>query len=151
MCINLSALHIAPEWLLLKIVPIILTMINLEKQIDYWIAGSESNLETSAVLFDNAKSIEALFFCHLAVEKMLKALVVKVTMEIPPRTHDLFRLTEISGLQLPENDISLCQVLMRYQLEGRYPDYHPLIPDMLKTAAFISDTKNLVEWIRKML
>jgi HEPN domain-containing protein len=126
-------------------------MINLEKQLNYWILGSESNLETSMVLFDNVKSIEALFFCHLAVEKILKAMVVKVTAEIPPRTHDLFRLAEIANLEFSDSQTSLCQVLMRYQLEGRYPDYQPLLPDNLKVAGYIADTKIFVEWIRKML
>jgi HEPN domain-containing protein len=144
-------LYIARDWLLLKIVRINLVMINLEKQIDYWIKGSESNLETSVVLFDNAKSIESLFFCHLAVEKMLKALVVKVTAEIPPRTHDLFRLAEIADLKFSESHISLCQVLMRYQLEGRYPDYQPVTPDKKTALTFLSETKTMVEWIKEKL
>jgi HEPN domain-containing protein len=126
-------------------------MINIDRQIEYWRSGSESNLETSAVLFANAKTVEGLFFCHLAVEKMIKALVVKETADIPPRTHDLFRLAEIAGVQLSDSFIALCQVLMRYQLEGRYPDYQPVNPDKRTALTFLSETKILIEWIRKKL
>ena len=128
-----------------------LVMINLDKQIEYWRSGSESNLETSVVLFANAKTIEGLFFCHLPVEKMLKALVVKGTAEIPPRTHDLFRLAEIAGIQLSESYVALCQVLMRYQLEGRYPDYKPVNPHKKTALTFLSETKTLIEWIKEKL
>jgi HEPN domain-containing protein len=108
-------------------------------------------VEASVVLFANGKTIEGLFFCHLAAEKMLKALVVKETAEIPPRTHDLFKLAEIAAVQLSEGHIVLCQVLMRYQLEGRYPVYRPVNPDKKTALAFLSETKTLVEWIKEKL
>jgi len=41
------------------------------------------------------------FFCHLALEKMLKAHVVEVTQSIPARTHDLIYLVKKSELSLP--------------------------------------------------
>ncbi len=60
--------------------------------------------------------------CHLSVEKLLKALVVKVTNYYPPKTHNLLRLAEIAKLELKDEDTQLLQKLNQFQLDTRYPD-----------------------------
>jgi len=47
----------------------------------------EGNLETAQIIFDSGKNYHhCLFFCHLILEKALKANVVKATGKIPPRS-----------------------------------------------------------------
>ena len=63
-----------------------------------------------------------LFFAHLAIEKMLKAHVTRQTKDVPPRTHNLIRLSEIAGLKLNPEQEQFLRKFGVYQLEGRYPD-----------------------------
>ncbi|NBC82500.1 MAG: HEPN domain-containing protein [Bacteroidetes bacterium] len=124
---------------------------NIDKQIKYWIDSSVSDLESAKILLDNGKYLHGLFWCHLSIEKAIKAHVVKYTKEIPPRSHDLLYLLKKSDLQLPEQQIEFLGLLMPFQLEGRYPDYNPRIPSVEMVNSIFSQTKTLQEWIRKKL
>jgi len=46
--------------------------------------------------------IYVLFMCHLAVEKLLKALYESISGKVPPKTHNLIYLTKAVNLELPE-------------------------------------------------
>ena len=126
-------------------------MIDMVKQIDYWKTGSLSDIETADILIDKKKYREGLFFCHLSMEKMLKALYVKRKNDIPPKTHNLFQLSESIDLKTDENTSEFFGILMNYQLEGRYPDYNPQIPDEKKVKMYLSQTKDTQKWLIKML
>ena len=97
------------------------------KQIDYWKNGAVNDLETAELLISGKKYIEGLFFCHLTIEKIFKALVVGKTNQLAPKTHNLNYLYELSGVKASDEDTSFLSVLMKYQLEGRYPDYNPKV------------------------
>jgi len=51
--------------------------INIQKLIKYWNDGALEDIDTAKMLMKSGKGKEALFFPHLAMEKALKALVVK--------------------------------------------------------------------------
>ena len=82
---------------------------------------------------------------------MLKALYVKTKNDIPPKTHNLFQLSESIDLKMDENNSDFFGILMNYQLEGRYPDSNPLIPDEVKVKKYLTKTKDMQEWLIKML
>lgn len=126
-------------------------MINIEKQIEYWQSGSQNDFETAQILLENGKYIHGLFFCHLSVEKLVKALIVKFSAQIPPKSHDLFYLSKLAGIELPEKQEQTAQILMKYQLEGRYPEYYPKTPDKLQLNHHYEQTKELLTWLRKKL
>ena len=126
-------------------------MINITKQIEYWQHSALSNIETAEILVESRKYIEGMFFCHLSVEKILKALVVKETENIPPKTHDLFHLVSIAKIDVLENQSEFMQILMKYQLEGRYPEYYPKAPSPEKINEYINETKILLQCFSKML
>jgi len=48
-------------------------MLDINKQIDYWTKGAFSDIETAELLLKGKKYVGSLFFCHLAIEKVLKA------------------------------------------------------------------------------
>lgn len=126
-------------------------MINKIKQIEYWRGAAESNIESAGILIASGKSIEGMFFCHLCIEKTLKALVVKETENIPPKTHDLFHLASIAKIEVSEIQSGLMQILMKYQLEGRYPEYYPRLPSQEKIHEYYNQTKNLFQCFSRML
>lgn len=73
---------------------------NIEKQIEYWKSGADSDLETAEILIQNKKFVQGLFFCHLCIEKITKAILVKETNQIPPKSHDIFYLAKKSPNRL---------------------------------------------------
>jgi HEPN domain-containing protein len=71
-----------------------------EDHIKYWIESAQSDWESVDLLFKGNKFIQALFFCHLTLEKISKALFVKHSEEIyPPKTHDINKLLEKTKLK----------------------------------------------------
>jgi HEPN domain-containing protein len=126
-------------------------MINVPKQIEYWRNTAESDIETASILINSGKYVEGMFFCHLSIEKIIKALVVKQTENIPNRSHDLFYLLEIAKIEFTEAQSGFMQILMKYQLEGRYPEYYPKAPSADKINDYLCQTKTLLQCFSKML
>jgi len=62
---------------------------DVEKTVSYWLESAEYDFDTAESLFQIEKYPYALFFGHLALEKLLKALVVKTTRQHAPYTHSL--------------------------------------------------------------
>lgn len=126
-------------------------MIDIQKQIDYWVKGAFSDIDTAELLLSGKKHVESLFFCHLSIEKIFKALVVRNTNQIAPKSHNLIYLCELAGIMLSEDDNALLSVLMKYQLEGRYPEYYPKVPSNKVVTDYCCKTKVLLECLKKRL
>lgn len=126
-------------------------MINIQKQIDYWRNSAESDLETAEILISNKKHLQGLFFCHLCIEKIFKAAIVRESGQMPPRSHDLFYLASQALIKFEQKDQEQLQILMKYQLEGRYPEYNPVTPSREKVISYFDKTKVLMEWVKEML
>lgn len=73
-------------------------------------------------LFKSKRYDASLFFGHLVLEKILKALVAKYTGEYAPRTHHLPRLAEIAGLNLDKADVTLLREANDFNIDARYPE-----------------------------
>ncbi len=123
-------------------------MINIKKQIEYWINSAESDLETAELLIQNNKFLHGLFFCHLVIEKAIKSKVVKVTESLSPKSHNLLYLIELSNLHISEDYESFLGILMKYQLSGRYPDYEPYIPDKTTATVYLEKTREILKWLK---
>ena len=72
--------------------------LNLKKLIAYWQKGSNNDWMVAQKLFKLGHYNYCLFFCHLALEKQLKALVVAQIKDQAPFTHDLYVLALKAGL-----------------------------------------------------
>lgn len=126
-------------------------MINLDKQIEYWVEGADSALDTACILIKKKKFLHGLFFCHLTIEKIIKALAVKATSQIPPKSHNLFLLLENTGIEMKDEDAEFFGILMKYQLEGRYPDYNPQVPEKKIVKEYLKKTSEMLSWLKKKL
>ena len=96
--------------------------LNVEKHIAYWRDGAEEDFDVAKELFGNGRYRYALFFAHLAVEKMLKAHVAKKMREYPPKIHNLLRLVQLADLSIDKEHMNTLKRLNAYQIEGRYPE-----------------------------
>lgn len=120
-------------------------------QIEYWKSAAESDLDTSEILIDKGKTVHGLFWCHLTIEKILKAHYVKVNNDYAPKTHNLIYLANKAGLTLDDERKELIGVLLKYQLEGRYPEYKPEVLNTEKAREYLQRTKELFVWLTKKL
>jgi len=126
-------------------------MIDLQKQIDYWVKGAEEDLITADLLLKKKRYLHGMFFCHLTIEKVLKAHYVKSEMDVPPRTHNLIYLAGTTRIEFEENDLYFLGILMKYQLEGRYPDYSPVLPKQIVIDDYLRRTRELFLWLKQKL
>lgn len=94
---------------------------NVEKTVSYWLEGAQYDLGVARAMFKSKKYPYALFMGHLALEKILKALVVKNTKTHAPFTHSLPYLAESSKLEIPEEILIKLREFMEFHFEARYP------------------------------
>jgi HEPN domain-containing protein len=95
---------------------------DIVKTVDYWRAGARYDLATAKALFDKSRYPYALFFGHLALEKLLKALVVAHTKKHAPHTHSLPQLAAMLPFEPPEEILTPLKTFMEYYFEARYPE-----------------------------
>ncbi|OFX42334.1 MAG: hypothetical protein A2046_04050 [Bacteroidetes bacterium GWA2_30_7] len=124
---------------------------DINKQIEYWLNTAEDDLDSSEILISKGKILHGLFFCHLCIEKVIKANVVRCTNQIPPKVHRLAYLLSLTDIELSEEDKDFCAVLMAYQLEGRYPENYPSVPNIEKVKMYLNKTKTLFQWLKTKL
>lgn len=126
-------------------------MVDIQKQIDYWINGAEDDIITANLLIQEKRNLHGLFFCHLVIEKAIKAHFVKKTREVAPRSHNLVYLSENAGLEFDDETQIFIGILMKYQLQGRYPDYSPVLPEQKNIDEYFRKTKELFQWLKMKL
>lgn len=126
-------------------------MSDIQKQIAYWIDGAEDDLITAGLLIKEKRALHGLFFCHLVIEKAIKAHYVKVVGDVAPRSHNLIYLSEKAELIYDDDTQIFLGILMKYQLQGRYPDYSPIIPDQYRIEEYLNKTKDLLKWLKMKL
>ena len=114
-------------------------MINIKKQIEYWIDGAEDDIKTARLLIRERRILHGLFFCHLVIEKAIKAHVVKASGEVAPHSHNLIYLSEKTKLEFDSETEIFLGILMKYQLQGRYPDYNPVLPDDMRVSEYFEN------------
>ena len=124
---------------------------DLQKQINYWLEGSQSDIETAEILIQKNKLPEGMFFCYLSIEKILKAIFVQSTENLAPKSHNLFMLAEKAGIELNQDRETFYGILMKYQIEGRYPEHSVREEDKGKITRYLSRTKEELEWLKKTL
>ncbi len=63
------------------------------EHIYYWFKSSQDDWKTVETLFTSKRYLHSLFFAHLTVEKLCKAIWVKNNSDnFPPRTHHLVKI-----------------------------------------------------------
>lgn len=88
----------------------------------YWRTEGEEALAVAQHLLEKGDYSYALFFGHLAVEKLLKALYAQERNDHAPPTHNLQRLASECGLPLNEARTEALLAITAFNVEARYPD-----------------------------
>lgn len=127
---------------------------NVEKTVEYWIDGAEYDIETAESLFQTRRYPYALFFGHLAIEKILKALFVKETRKHAPYTHSLPLLASKLTIEIPERLHKKLAQFMEFYLEARYPEerikfYKKCTKEF--TESKLDEVREAFRWLRRRL
>ena len=93
-----------------------------QKYIKYWKDSGLKDFEAARSLFEKKLYPQCLFFCHLTLEKLLKALVIEKTQKFAPFTHNLKRLTEIAEINLSKQQQNNLNKIFTFNIAGRYPE-----------------------------
>ena len=118
-----------------------------------WVQKAEDNLRWSK---DNLESENYPLVCYLsqqAVELILKGYIYSKN-EIPPKTHQLIRLTKVcSNLNLDLDEyLPVLAILAEYYFESRYPDeFNPELEKKEVAQKAYSSAKKVVEYVLKIL
>jgi HEPN domain-containing protein len=125
--------------------------INVSKLIQYWKQGAEEDLDTARFLLKNNRRRQGLFFAHLALEKALKACVVKATGAIAPYSHDLPYLAKCAKLELAPEKVEFLGEMNQYVFQGRYPDLDIALPPLKEIRKTLQNTEEMVQWLIQKL
>lgn len=130
------------------------TEFNKEKLIKYWTESSDDDFSTMLAMYEKKKFNWSLFVGHLMIEKLLKALFVKINDEYPPYIHNLLRLAEKCQIELNEEQRFFFITVTAFNINSRYDDYKSSFklkctPEF--TAAWIENLKTNREWIKKLI
>jgi len=121
------------------------------EHIDFWVSQAENDWDAVNTLFFGKNYLQSLFFAHLVIEKLCKALWIKHNIEnIPPRTHNLNYLLSFTPIKLNDDKSEFILTLNRFQLEGRYPEYLTKLHNICNepfTKSIINTTNELRLWL----
>ncbi|PIQ73190.1 DNA-binding protein [Candidatus Roizmanbacteria bacterium CG11_big_fil_rev_8_21_14_0_20_36_8] len=85
-----------------------------------WVKSADEDLKTANDLFKLGRFSGCLFFCHLVIEKTLKAIYIKVNDTYPPPTHKLISLANLSKLELTKEHKLYLTEITTFNVEARY-------------------------------
>ncbi len=89
--------------------------------IKYWLKSSANDWPVAQHLFEKGDYHYALFFGHLTIEKILKAMYVDKCGDVPPFTHSLNLLAEKASLKLTAGQKKILETITDFNIEARYP------------------------------
>lgn len=115
-----------------------------------WFRQAQYDLDTAESLSSSERYPPAIFFCHLALEKALKALYAEKFNDNPEKTHNLIYLVELLDLELPQHYLDSLFVINRAGVTGRYPHNLQKVLEQYtkeKTHKILSDTREILTWL----
>ena len=127
---------------------------NQKTIIDFWASEAEESLHVAQHLFEKKDYSYALFFGHLAVEKIIKALLVKNTNQPVPRSHNLLRLAKEAQIEITKEHKHTLIRVTAFNLESRYPDYKKEFRKKCTlqfTARELQKIKEVFTWLKSNL
>ncbi len=125
-------------------------------KVSYWIELSEYDLETASAMLESKRYLYVGFMAHQAIEKILKALLVRLENKPAPFSHSLSFLAKQAGIydSFSEEQKDFIDILEPMNIETRYPVHKE---QMLKSLTeercneILNNTKELHKWIMKKL
>ncbi len=125
-------------------------MVDIDKQISYWKENADEDWEVAQQLLESGRIRHGLFFAHLALEKMLKALVCKNTGDLAPRIHNLNRLSGLAGVVANSEQLDILAEMNAFHIEGRYPETLTKPPTIEEAVRYMKRAEEVLRWLTSL-
>lgn len=126
----------------------------MKKHTEEWLRQSAYDMDTAVYMLQGGRTIYAVFMCHLAVEKALKALYYERLRKIPPKSHNLVYLLNEISIKPPEAQGRFIIRLSEASIPTRYPEDLARIQQTY-TEAIVQDIltkgREVIAWINEQL
>ena len=122
-------------------------MVDIAKQIAFWRDSAKEDWDVAKQLVDNGRTRHGLFFAHLALEKILKAIVCKHSQDLAPRLHNLSRLAELAALTLDTKKMEVIAEMNAFHIEGRYPESLMKAPTKVEALNYMAGAEGVFQWL----
>lgn len=123
--------------------------------VSHWSKSALDDLDSAQGLFDLKKYAHCLFFCHLATEKMIKAVYTKQHNDAPPILHHLVKLwNTITVSSVGPATEEILNEMTTFNVEARYDIFkQKLYKKATKeyTERFLAYTKEILTWLKTYL
>jgi HEPN domain-containing protein len=120
-----------------------------------WAATANYDLRTAEAMYKAGRYLYVVFMCHLAIEKMLKAILAQQYPEdVPPKIHNLIHLAQKTEIALPDNLKDFFQRIDNVSVATRYPeDLRTLSKEFNQDTAkrILTETKRMIKWLKQHL
>lgn len=124
----------------------------MEKEliIKHWIESSDQDFDTASSLLNSNSFSWSLFIGHISLEKLLKALYLKRNDKNPPFIHNLYRLAELSNIEISNEYADWLDEITSFNINARYDDYKKEFYNLC-TKEYANKWINRIEIIRKWI
>lgn len=119
-----------------------------EEHIIYWAKQVDEDFDCANVLYQANHFAQSLFWAHLALEKLTKALWIKKNEgNTPPFVHNLLRLITQTNEYFSEEQLQFINEMNTFQIKGRYPDYAESLEKTITKEIceeYLTETKKMI-------
>jgi HEPN domain-containing protein len=124
----------------------------MDEDFDLWLRKARESLKDAEVSLVGHRYGLTAFCCQQALEKILKAAIVKNKNERPRKVHDLLPLAKESGLEVTEGNLTEMAKISKFYFIVHYPDLNRKFFATPKVANETLDkTKEVFKWIESKL
>jgi len=122
----------------------------MQPETEDWLGMAEEDWTAALLLHEAGLRNSAAFHVHLAVEKVLKAVIAEFRdVSAIPYTHDLVHLARFADLPVPAETLAFLRALSPHGVSARYlrnSEY-----DSARVSYFIEKADETVTWLRQRL
>ena len=119
-----------------------------EEHIQFWSKQVDADFDCANVLYLAGHFAQSLFWAHLVLEKLSKALWIKANEgNTPPFVHNLLRLITLSNAAFTEEQLLFFNEMNMFQTKGRYPDYAENLEEIITKdicEEYLNKTKEMI-------
>ena len=125
------------------------------EHITYWTKQVDEDFDCANVLYQANHFAQSLFWAHLALEKLSKALWIKKNEgNTPPFVHNLLRFITQTKEYFSEEQLQFLNEMNAFQIKGRYPDYTERLEKTVTKEIceeYLTETKKMIICLQEKL
>lgn len=124
----------------------------MRKDADNFIISAEYDLGTAEHMLNTGRYIYVVFMCHLALEKILKAIAIEATNSPAPKTHNLLYLTKLAKINFPGTHLEFVSKINNASLITRYPEDFARLVEVYPAdivTSYLEQTKDVIAWLKQ--